>query len=105
MMKLACHRDVWCLWNTSTMLQKCGEVHVYSDFCPEHLFRYDVIIDSDCQHLQALLLDKNYRGATLVWFSKNANVCTPKLSKQIVLCTDVDELTNAIASKQSDFVV
>lgn len=104
-MKLACHKDVWCLWNTSTMLQKYSEIHVYSDFCPEQLLRHDVIIDPNYQHLQAFLLDKKYRGATLVWFSKNANDSTPKLSKQIVLCTDVDELTNAIASKQSDIVV
>lgn len=104
-MKLACHRDVWCLLSTLDIVQKRGEIHVYSDFCPKQLLRYDVIIDPDCQHLQAFLLNKNYRGATLVWFSKNANDSTPKLSKQIVLCTDVDELTNAIASKQSDIVV
>jgi hypothetical protein len=109
-MKIACHSNVWRFSLSSDCdIAACGdELYVYSDYAPEVLLQFDIIIDDHVQHLQKLLLHKKYRGSHLVWFQHNSgeNKTEPvsRISKQISIA-DLDETVSLISAlKQSDIV-
>ena len=95
-MRFACQADIWPLLSAFDTLKECETVYVYNDYIPEFVLHYDVVLDTDLNNLQKLLLHDGYRGTTLVWFSKSTEECVLQLSKQVVLCTDVDEVMRVL---------